>query len=368
MHPDAGRNPAVDGGPEFGQSRAGFHRPSRRFVVVALVLGVLLIVVVAYTFATAVGQVPASRLASKGPNWKHLTPSKSPSPRVPMMTYDSKDGYVLLFGGYCNTPPPAYMDCNDTWEYAHGKWTQLHPKTAPSPRESGAMAYDARDGYVVLFGGLDTQNFANPLADTWEFVHGQWTQLHPATSPPARSDASLAFDSKDNYLLLFGGSAAGPIFNDTWTFYAGDWHQLHPNPSPPARYGAALKPDSKDKYMVLFGGATNPGAPLSDTWTFVAGKWTHLLPSTHPPALAYPGLAFDSRLGHDVLFGGFTASGGYAGTWEFVGGKWTLLHPAASPPARGYVQLEYDGVDGYLVLFGGQTWTGTNLADTWTYS
>jgi hypothetical protein len=146
MHPDAGRNPAVDGGPEFGQSRAGFHRPSRRFVVVALVLGVLLIVVVAYTFATAVGQVPASRLASKGPNWKHLTPSKSPSPRVPMMTYDSKDGYVLLFGGYCNTPPPAYMDCNDTWEYAHGKWTQLHPKTAPSPRESGAMAYDARDG------------------------------------------------------------------------------------------------------------------------------------------------------------------------------------------------------------------------------
>jgi len=347
-----------------------------------LCLSVLVILLTAYVVSSpqsgrsALGASPvspgsnsvASTTASSSPNWVMLSPSKSPSARASqMMAYDTKDGYVLLFGGYCNTPPPDYSDCNDTWEFSHGQWKELFPAHAPSPRESGVMAYDPRDGYVVLFGGLNTQTYAEPLSDTWKFVGGQWTQLAPASSPPARYLSQMAFDSKDNYLLLFGGSNTAVELRDTWAYYAGDWHQLHPTASPAARDDAALKPDSKDKYLVLFGGENGPGSNFADTWKFVSGQWTLLSPSVHPPALDGPGMAYDTKRSYDVLFGGFTSSGAYADTWEFVGGKWTQLHPTSSPPARGYVDLVYDPTDGYLLLFGGQTYAGTNLGDSWAF-
>ena len=41
-----------------------------------------------------------------------------------------------------------------------GRWRQLAPKTAPSPRAGAAMAYDAARRTTVLFGGTDT-------AETW---------------------------------------------------------------------------------------------------------------------------------------------------------------------------------------------------------
>ncbi|MCI4350986.1 MAG: hypothetical protein L3K15_05685, partial [Thermoplasmata archaeon] len=62
------------------------------------------------------------------------------------------------------------------------------------------MAYDARDKYVVLFGGFG----ASVFGDTWSFSAGIWTQLHPASHPSARYGAVMAFDAKDNYAVLYG--------------------------------------------------------------------------------------------------------------------------------------------------------------------
>ena len=47
------------------------------------------------------------------------------------------------------------------------------------------MAYDAATGQLVLFGGFDQQHGAD-LNDTWTWNGTTWTQLSPATSPPAR--------------------------------------------------------------------------------------------------------------------------------------------------------------------------------------
>src|SRR5580693_5995235 len=37
-----------------------------------------------------------------------------------------------------------------TWKYVGGTWTQLHPTNHPMGRVQGMMAYDPRDHYVVL--------------------------------------------------------------------------------------------------------------------------------------------------------------------------------------------------------------------------
>jgi len=58
-------------------------------------------------------------------------------------------------------------------------------------------------GNVVLFG--DDNINSNPLNNTWTWNGTTWTQLFPAASPPARSDASMVYDPAEGNVVLFGG-------------------------------------------------------------------------------------------------------------------------------------------------------------------
>jgi hypothetical protein len=78
------------------------------------------------------------------------------------------------------------------------------------------MAYDPGTGQLVLFGGNDGSGV---LADTWTWNGSDWAEQSPATSPPARSDASMAYDPGTGQLVLFGGNdGEGGIEGDTWSF------------------------------------------------------------------------------------------------------------------------------------------------------
>jgi hypothetical protein len=49
-----------------------------------------------------------------------------------------------------------------------------------------------------------------------------WTRQAPATSPPARELASMAYDAATGNVVLFGGDNFEPqTFNDTWTWGSG---------------------------------------------------------------------------------------------------------------------------------------------------
>src|SRR2546426_418399 len=173
------------------------------------------------------------------------------------MAYDEADGYVLLFGGSNNIGGTSPL--GDTWKFNAGVWTQLSPSTSPSPRVLASMVYDAANGYVLLFGGLDGNLY--PLGDTWEFHAGTWTQLFPSTSPSPRF-ASMAYDAADGYVLLFGGS----LQSDAWEFQAGVWTQLFPSTSPAPRSAAPIVYDAAGGSVLLFGGV-GPFAPIQSTTT-----------------------------------------------------------------------------------------------------
>ena len=53
------------------------------------------------------------------------------------------------------------MKLDDTWTWDGTTWTQQHPATSPSARTFASMAYDPATSTAVLFGGKGT------LADTW---------------------------------------------------------------------------------------------------------------------------------------------------------------------------------------------------------
>ena len=240
----------------------------------------------------------------------------------------------------------------------------------PPPRWGAMAAYDASDGYLVLYGGIGNSHGA--LKDTWTWADGRWTNRTATvgTAPPARYLGAMAYDPGLGGLLLFGGIHAGSELADDWEFTGGHWTALAVNVSPPALAGASLVDDAHDHELVLFGGINGTGVDQASTWTFAAGRWVNRTASlgTAPPPLAYAGACYDPGLAAVVLFGGIGSKRPLNETWGFTGGNWTnrTATSGAAPPARGYPGFACDAVDGFDVLFGGYQ-NSQVFNDTWTY-
>ena len=121
------------------------------------------------------------------------------------MVYDgtnTTDGSVIMFGG-----SSAGGDLNDTWQFAGGQWTQQSPTNAPPARDSFGMAYDLARKGVLVFGGFEPSGACGTeVGDSWLYSGGNWTQLSPGTSPPARQGAAMTDELRNNgVIVLFGG-------------------------------------------------------------------------------------------------------------------------------------------------------------------
>ncbi len=377
--------------------------------------------------------------------WTNLTSTLtvSPSPRFgAQITFDAADNYVLLFGGaynVCSFICELYT-AQDTWTFSGGKWTELNPSVSPEGLDSGALAYDATTGYSVLFGGENGTAgvFTLPYPSTWKFLGGVWTNITPAFSPPSTQFDAMAYDAADGALVLYGGCltyASGPWpsncvipTNTTWEF-TGTWSEvfavIHPagtyaaevmtydpaihallviSPDLPQPYGsvgtiymngtwtfahgtwthydpvpiqeeAGMAYDAADGYVVLFGGVE--GGYENETWIYQAGTWREASTPSTLAGRGAPCMAYDAADGYVLLFGGYMFLGPLAqhdfrDSWKFVGGVWTNLSIAdtASPPPRDEAAMAWDAADGYMVLFGGfggNVYPMAMLDDTWSY-
>lgn len=294
------------------------------------------------------------------------------------MTYDGRDGRVVLFGDSTGAGYGNFVGLNDTWYYQNGTWSQLHPSFSP-PAIRGvlapyAMVYDRTDGYVLAVGG-DVRN------QTYAFHGGNWTHLLTPAGPSPRVSFSLTFDSTDGYVVLFGGERSsgsctpqtatlrGAVFcGDTWKFAHATWTKVISSPSPSPRMSSILGDDPADAAAVLFGGVTVWGRPVNDTWEFRGGHWALIAPPTSPPAGVgfaappYAGMAYDPALGSVLLVG----VSGAASSWTYQNGSWRSLGPgsatgatASGPPVfdpQGNVVVVLDGSDAY----GAPVWTYRN--------
>jgi hypothetical protein len=75
--------------------------------------------------------------------------------------------------------------------------------SGPAARSGAAMAFDAATGDMVMFGGTDAAG--QTLAGTWLWDGSVWEAASPATSPPARYDAQMAWDPQSQRVILLGG-------------------------------------------------------------------------------------------------------------------------------------------------------------------
>ncbi len=207
-----------------------------------------------------------------GAAWHSVPSTLSPGPREDVaMADDPMDHYVLLFGGEA----PSGQLTDDTWTFTGGQWTNITTAVALAPpaREAGGLTYDGADQYVLLFSGKHGTN--SLFRDTWSYTGGVWTNrtLNLTVSPPVREEMSLTYDFVDGFVLLFGGFHFPNSLADEWTYVNGTWSPEFPASLPPARLDApvAYYPGQGFGFVLLFGGRSSPlpNATLyADTWSY----------------------------------------------------------------------------------------------------
>ncbi len=205
------------------------------------------------------------------------------------MVYDSESDRFILFGGVDITDG---RELYETWAYDlnTNTWTAMNPAQHPAGRNWSQMAYIPTIDRVLLFSGWsgDTAVLSEPTGDTWlyDYNHDTWEQLRPPSVPARRHFASLVYMSSVDRVLLYGGQTreGGPFLSDLWTFDPTtlNWEELHPATDPGKRGEYCMAYDSKADKVVLFGGGgTSMGGPYTDeTWLYdpQANTWTNVTP------------------------------------------------------------------------------------------
>jgi hypothetical protein len=194
--------------------------------------------------------------------WSRVVSATGPTARYSAyMSYDAADGYVLLFGGFNSAG-----DDGDTWTYFGGVWTELNLTGHPTPPAAGngAMTYDSEDGYVLLYSG--DQVAAKVVADTWNFSNGRWTNITSVMShsPTGLYGAALVDDTYDGYPLLQGGAdPSGLELSNSWKFTPTGWVQLSPAQNPGPTYWASMAFEPAANAVILLTPDYPPG-----TWSY----------------------------------------------------------------------------------------------------
>jgi hypothetical protein len=275
----------------------------------------------------------------------------------------------------------------------HGGGASNTGSALPEPRSSASLAFDAKTGQLVMFGGAAERS----LGDTWVWQSGGWQQVQPSTSPPARENAALGYDPSGGQLVLFGGDTVGEgggVRTDTWTWDGSTWTQRHPAHHPLGGVSPRMATDAARGVLLLVAQPQTASSIASvETWTWRNGDW-HVESSDGAPLAG----DFASGSGHQGLAGDglarpmtgtdFTGSAGmgwdpvsrrvlyvehnvegvapvpHSGllTWSWDG-TWRLEHPATTPPESTdpLVATDRTGVvlfdgDGHTWHWNGTTW------------
>jgi hypothetical protein len=325
-------------------------------------------------------------LSSSTASWAKLSLTTHPSNRSGLgLAYDTKDGYLLEFGGYADRGRLL----NQTWTFASGNWTELFPAVSPPSEYRVILGYDNATGQAIYYGGESVHStgrgghYATFLGETWSFSAGVWTQLHPAVSPPPNFvPQSIAYDGPAHALVMVGSRPCPNRINlttcapskrvtATWEWKGSNWHLAGADTSGPFLVGIAFDP----AYRTLVGeGYPNWTQSSVDTYSLLAGNWTPMNVTVQLPLFVanQDGEAYQYSAQTQSLLLVTRSTAGFQRAeqvWSFWGGAWHERPDGhgALPRARADFGLAFDPQGGYLVEFGGTANYGLEFNQTWTY-
>ncbi|HYT16686.1 MAG TPA: kelch repeat-containing protein [Thermoplasmata archaeon] len=301
--------------------------------------------------------------------WTNMSPPLSPPPGLSgAMAYDAESGRAILFGA-------PFRGASETWAYdlSANHWTNMTAGEAqrPSPRWGHAMAYDSRADRIILFGGQASSG----SDETWayDFNTNTWTNRNPTTKPSWRYRHAMDYDVGSDRIVLFGGFAATGVNGETWSydFMLNTWSMLGPAMAPTGRYAHTMVFHVPSNRTILYGGTGNAAGLGHEIWAYESGTnlWTRVDPD-RPAGAGAPVMAYDVHSDRVILFGGVTPLG-WSETWahDLASNAWTFMDPSSKPvgtfteaPA-----MAYDSAANLTILFSqGATWAYDFGLNAWT--
>ncbi|MCI4336802.1 MAG: hypothetical protein L3K17_06360, partial [Thermoplasmata archaeon] len=323
-------------------------------------------------------RVAAARGAGPGSVPLPMSPRPSSGPNLSfgvVMTYDAADGYVVAVslndsGGPTNN---TYGPSELTWKFSAGNWSLVNTTGNVPATLNPALVYDARDGYVLLYGGylMATGASTAPICNqTWSYVGGAWTNLSSTSNaaPYAVDFPNMVYDASDEYVLLYDevGTTYHPLaetLETTWSYVGGTWTNLTATAGTPPAFFGSMTYDTLDGYVLYFGGYTLSDQLSNATFTFSGGSWSNTSSTVRgaPSARCYYGIAYDAGLKEVLLYGGlvqlyvYNSSEYSTETWGYAGGTWTLL--ASNGTSYNTQSMVYDVADNETILLGSSNFT-----------
>ncbi len=214
-----------------------------------------------------------------------------PPPRsYTSMVYDSARERIVLFGGI---GPSGVL--NDTWEWDGATWTRINTPNSPPPNGTGhpTLAYDSlRERTVLVSDFIDWA--------TWEYDGTDWVE-NTLANTPRLFDSRIAYDARQGQIVMFGGRQGLIQQNTTYVYDGVTWALVSPATSPPARDYHVMAYDSNRARIVIHGGELN----RKDTWEWDGVDWTQRVQpatgSVEPFVRSRHAMAYDSRRGRMVM-------------------------------------------------------------------
>ena len=288
-----------------------------------------------------------------------------------LMVYDSTHNQIILFGGIDIDHNHLY----DTWIYtcSNNSWTKMKPLNQPSVWMGHSMVYDSTHDQVILFGGID--DAYNRNRDTWIYTYSNnsWMEINPSTHPTARAYHTMIYDSKNDQVILFGGSDNSyNILNDTWiyTYNNNSWENMNSITSPSVGMGHSMVYDSTHDQVILFGGLYR-----NETWIYKYNNnsWVNMNPITSPSSRSFHSMVYDSTHDQIILFGGEKYIDGSimdineVWIYNFNNNWWRMMNPITKPSARDSSSMIYDSLNDQVILYGGPNNWRSYCNKVWRY-
>jgi len=262
-----------------------------------------------------------------GTRWEPLE-SEGPPARVnASAAFDRTRWRLIVVGGSRKSADGSAWDVvGDNWEGDASGWRRL---TDIAPRDHHAIVEDSR-GSVLMFGGIPSDRSGAWPGDTWVLDGTSWRRV-ATEGPSGRGRTALAYDTKRQQIVLFGGVSAPPpgqngpqtFLSDTWLWNGTRWTQASAS-GPRGRYAHAMVYDERAGVVWLYSGAAaHSGAPLADMWRWDGTTWTEVVLSGPTPGVRYqPVMVYDKARARTVLYGGINNA---SDTWEWNGTRWSQV-------------------------------------------
>ena len=296
------------------------------------------------------------------------------------MAYDIESDRVIMFGGQTGNYSVPTNISNETWAYdlSTKKWSQMKPTADPGRKTAGEMAYDAESDRVILFGGASGYPWSTDETWAYDYNTNTWTAMN-AKGPKNHIGVRLAYDVESDRIILFGGCGiSGANTYDTWVydFNSDTWTEMKPNTSPPPRNYQAMAYNSKADKVLVWGGIRSDKSIWA--YDFNTNTWQEIKPTQDkvPQLNDYPVMVYDNQADRTILVGGIP-QGQDAWSYDYNTNTWTELKfiPVSSGLSRH--NLVYSTAADQVILFGGQrgdnefmysgqTWAYNFNANSWT--